>query len=81
MKHRAWIATIGVVIGTLTLLLSGCSTTRTSPPEIALFGDSLSWEAQPYYDELAHAAGDVPHTYDTYGGDRDLRLADKDDRG
>ena len=68
MKHRAWRATIGVVIGTLTLLLSGCSTTRTSSPQIALFGDSLSWEAQPYYDELAHNAGDVPHTYDAYGG-------------
>ena len=69
MKRQGWSATIGLVfISTLTLLLNGCSTARTSPPQIALFGDSLSWEAQPYYDELAHAAGDVPHTYDTYGG-------------
>ena len=51
-------------IGTMTLLLTGCSAAR----QIALFGDSLSWEAQPYYGELAHAAGDVPHTYESYGG-------------
>ena len=44
------------------------STTHAASTQIALFGDSLAWEAQPYYDELAHAAGDVAHTYDTHGG-------------
>jgi hypothetical protein len=70
MKQRARSGTIGLLffIGTMTLLFAGCSATRAGSPQVALFGDSLAWEAQPYYDELAHAAGDVPHTYDTYGG-------------
>ena len=68
-----------VFVVALTLVLTGCSnsapeastetsTTHAVSTQIALFGDSLAWEAQPYYDELARAAGDVVHTYDTHGG-------------
>lgn len=42
--------------------------THANPAQVALFGDSLAWEAQPYYNDLMHKAGDVVHTYDTYGG-------------
>jgi hypothetical protein len=35
---------------------------------VALFGDSLSWEAQPYYTDLIHATGETVLTYDSHGG-------------
>ncbi len=35
---------------------------------MALFGDSLAWEAQPYYAKLLEAAKETAHTYDSYGG-------------
>jgi hypothetical protein len=68
-----------VFVVALALILSSCSnsapkastetsTTLAASTQIALFGDSLAWEAQPYYDDLAHAAGDVAHTYDSHGG-------------
>jgi hypothetical protein len=49
-------------------LLTGCSNSAPSPTHIALFGDSLAFEAQPYYVELVHDAVDVAYTYDSHGG-------------
>jgi len=40
----------------------------TYPSRVALFGDSLSFEAQPYYTDLIHATGETALTYDSYGG-------------
>jgi hypothetical protein len=80
MRYRGRHGTFGLVfVVALTLVLTGCSnsapeastetpTTHAASTQIALFGDSLAWEAQPYYDELARAAGDVAHTYDSHGG-------------
>jgi hypothetical protein len=41
---------------------------KTYPPKIALFGDSLSGEAEPYYTDLIHATGERALTYDSFGG-------------
>jgi hypothetical protein len=80
VRYRARPRTFGLAFGVaLTLVLTSCSntapeaSTETSTSEataiqIAVFGDSLAWEAQPYYDDLARAAGDVAHTYDSHGG-------------
>jgi hypothetical protein len=71
-----------VVVATLLASCSGGSgkgaTTTSSttsipaevhyPPRVALFGDSLSWEAQPYYTSLVHATGETALTYDSHGG-------------
>ena len=51
----------------MSVLFASCSTGST-PTDVALFGDSLSWEAQPYYDELIHADREVAYTYDSHGG-------------
>jgi hypothetical protein len=37
-------------------------------PEVALFGDSLAWEAEPYYQKLLEATGKAAHYYDSKGG-------------
>jgi hypothetical protein len=80
MWHRVRHGTFSLVfVLALTLVFTGCSnsapeastdtsTTHAASTQIALFGDSLAWEAQPYYHELAHAAGDVAYTYDSHGG-------------
>ncbi len=52
-------------------MLTACS--RGAPPgaepgQVAVFGDSLAWEAQPYYAKLLEAAKETPHTYDSHGG-------------
>ena len=47
---------------------SSTSSPAARPTQVAVFGDSLAWETQPYYDTLIHADRDVPHTYDTFGG-------------
>lgn len=47
---------------------STTSTTTSAETQIALFGDSLAWEAQPYWIELARQLKDGPHTYDSFGG-------------
>jgi hypothetical protein len=57
-----------MLLGAMSLLVACSSATNTSPPDIALFGDSLAWEAQPYWVELVHQAKDVEETYDTFGG-------------
>jgi hypothetical protein len=61
--------------GLVTLALScsstsgkGSTTASKYQPQIALFGDSLSWEAQPYYTSLVHSTGETPLTYDSVGG-------------
>ena len=68
MRHRVRGAVIGSVLCAMVPLLTGCSNDSPAPTHIALFGDSLADEAQPYYVELVHDAGDVAYTYDTYGG-------------
>lgn len=76
--HRQRLMFVLFFVVAMSLVLTGCansapeasteSSGRAAPTQIALFGDSLAWEAQPYYDDLAKAAGDVAHTYDSYGG-------------
>jgi len=41
---------------------------RSYPPQVALFGDSLAWEAQPYYDALVNVTGETALSYDSFGG-------------
>jgi hypothetical protein len=64
--RRGWPA-VGLALAAVSMVFAGCSsaTTRT---QVALFGDSLSWEAQPYYEELITTHKEVAHTYDSYGG-------------
>jgi hypothetical protein len=56
------------------LLSAACSSHPSAspvqyyPPRVALFGDSLSGEAQPYYTDLIDATGEVALTYDSFGG-------------
>jgi hypothetical protein len=38
------------------------------PSQVALFGDSLAWEAQPYWTGLVHEDKEAALTYDTFGG-------------
>jgi hypothetical protein len=63
---RGW-AAAGLALAAVSVLFASC-TTGSTPTEVALFGDSLSWEAQPYYDELIHAGKEIVHTYDSHGG-------------
>jgi hypothetical protein len=37
-------------------------------PEVALFGDSLAWEAEPYYRKLLEVTGKAALYYDSAGG-------------
>ncbi|MGP0029441.1 MAG: hypothetical protein ACLPVF_02930 [Acidimicrobiales bacterium] len=59
-----------VVLLGLTLLAAGCSAARPAqlPARVALFGDSLSFEAQPYFTSLIKATGETALTYDSLGG-------------
>jgi len=41
---------------------------KPPPAEVALFGDSLSWEAQPYYTFLLKTNGETGVAYDSHGG-------------
>jgi hypothetical protein len=38
-----------------------------APPKVALFGDSLAWEAQKYFSPLVVARGGTPLSYDARG--------------
>jgi hypothetical protein len=38
------------------------------PLQIALFGDSLAWEARPYWADLIRQNNEAALTFDTYGG-------------
>jgi hypothetical protein len=38
------------------------------PPQVAVFGDSLAWEANPYFVWLVQGSGESALTYDSYGG-------------
>jgi len=67
MRHQVRRAVIGSVLCAMVPLLTGCSNSSPAPTHIALFGDSLAFEAQPYYVELVHDAGDVAYTYDSGG--------------
>jgi hypothetical protein len=67
------ITAVGVVVIAAVVAACGSSGSATPqekhyPPQVALFGDSLSWEAQPYYTDLVHATGETAHTYDSFGG-------------
>jgi hypothetical protein len=59
----------------LVMVLVSCRSSAASTPsekqypsQVALFGDSLSWEAQPYYTDLVHVTGETALTYDSHGG-------------
>jgi hypothetical protein len=41
---------------------------RHYPAQVALFGDSLAWEAQPYYSADIHEDKEAALEYDTFGG-------------
>jgi hypothetical protein len=67
------LALVALVIVVLVLVSCGSSPPSTPqskqyPSDVALFGDSLSGEAQPYYTDLIHATGETALTYDSYGG-------------
>jgi hypothetical protein len=67
------LALSGLVVAAWLLVSCGSSTSSTPqskryPPDVALFGDSLSGEAQPYYTALIHATGETALTYDSFGG-------------
>jgi hypothetical protein len=38
------------------------------PSQVALFGDSLAWESQPYWTALIHEDKEAALTFDTFGG-------------
>jgi hypothetical protein len=66
---------MGVGVAGLAMVVASCGSSAASTPQdqhypaqVALFGDSLSWEAQPYYTDLVHATGETALTYDSYGG-------------
>ncbi len=57
-----------VALVAVAITLSSCSF-GSATPRVALFGDSLATEAQPYYsDLLAHAEGETGLIFDSYGG-------------
>ena len=62
MRHRARLALLCTVLFVTVPFLSSCSNSVPTHTDIALFGDSLSFEAQPCYVELVHAAGDFAYT-------------------
>jgi hypothetical protein len=64
------IGVVGLAIVLVSCKSSAASTRQEKhyPPQVALFGDSLSWEAQPYYTDLIHATGETALTYDSHGG-------------
>jgi hypothetical protein len=49
-------------------LLAACSSGQHYPSKVALFGDSLSWESQPYYTTLVHDTGEAALTFESHGG-------------
>jgi hypothetical protein len=74
---RGWtVVTLLLVVGSISLAAcssgqgssSGTSPAKHFPSQIALFGDSLAWEAQPYWTELIHKDHEAALTFDTFGG-------------
>src|ERR1700733_10170126 len=76
---RSWAAlTLLLVAGSA--MIASCSSGQGSsadisgttaghfPSQVALFGDSLAWEAQPYWTELIHKDNEAALTFDTFGG-------------
>jgi hypothetical protein len=73
---------VAVVLTAAALLASACTSDsdgsapattvnaldKTYPPQIALFGDSLAWEAQPYFDKLVEVTGQSVLNYQSAGG-------------
>jgi hypothetical protein len=43
-------------------------TSKHYPHQVALFGDSLAWEAQPYWTAFIHEDNEAAVTADTFGG-------------
>jgi len=41
---------------------------KTYPPQVALFGDSLAWEAERYYSALVEVTGETALTFNSRGG-------------
>jgi hypothetical protein len=65
-------ATTSASTNTTTAPASSTTSEQPATPvytsEIALFGDSLAWEAEPYYRSLIQATGNTALTSDTFGG-------------
>lgn len=65
---RRIVAYVAVVAASALFVVS-CSSSQTGyPPRVAKFGDSLSFEAEPYYKSLVEAAGETELSYNTFGG-------------
>ena len=70
-QRRRWVTTIAVA-----LLVTGCSGTAPAtrpasghaPTRVVLFGDSLAYQAAPYFDQLVQAHGSVNVTDFVFGG-------------
>jgi hypothetical protein len=67
-QHVARVAGAVAMAGLVALAVSCSGTSGHYPPQVGLFGDSLAWEAQPYYTSLVHATGETALTYDSVGG-------------
>jgi hypothetical protein len=66
--HLAAAAALIVVVSCSSASGKSGSARVEYPPQVALFGDSLSFEAQPYYTSLVHATGESALTFDSIGG-------------
>jgi len=69
---RRW-AVIAFVFLVGSTMLAACSSGQGSsakphPSRVALFGDSLAWEAEPYWTDLIHQDNEAALTYDSIGG-------------
>lgn len=76
VPHR-W-ALVAFVLMAGPTILAACSSGQSSSSgtpvskhfrsQVALFGDSLAWEAEPYWTGLIHKDNEAALTYDTIGG-------------
>jgi hypothetical protein len=69
---RCW-AVIALVLVAGSTMLAACSSghgfsVKHYPSQVALFGDSLAWEAEPYWIDLVHKDDEGALTYDSIGG-------------
>src|SRR4249920_1147025 len=81
LRRGRWRSTAGWVSLGIVVLLTACSSSsssttdttvgalqKTYPPQVALFGDSLSWEAESYYQALVQVTGETALAFDSHGG-------------
>src|SRR6478735_1088574 len=81
-RRRAWRRAAAWLPLALVVSLAACSSSshaastdttvgalqKTYPPQVALFGDSLSWEAESYYQALVQVTGETALAFDSHGG-------------